>query len=155
MDSRQSPDQALESLWGPLCASSPSTYVYVEGIGSKTAAAGAGVFFGPSSALNLSLVVPGPYLGTADRARIFAIHETLLPVSPDTTLVIYCSSKLVIRQLCYSAAKNLTLGWPGHNGDLFKDTIKLLASRHARTCFVHIDSNSENKSKREAYYLAK
>ncbi|KAJ7602090.1 hypothetical protein DFH06DRAFT_1024240 [Mycena polygramma] len=155
MDSRQSPDQALNSLWGPLCTNSPSTYVYVEGIGSKTAAAGAGVFFGPSSPMNLSLVVPGPYFGTADRARVFAIHETLLAVSPGTTLVIFCSSKLVIRQLCYSAPKNLTLGWPGRDSDLFKDTIKLLASRHARTCFVHIDSNSDNKSKREAYSLAK
>ncbi|KAJ6537181.1 hypothetical protein B0H19DRAFT_962725, partial [Mycena capillaripes] len=84
----------------------------------------------------------------------FFIHETLLAVPPTTSLVVFCSSKMVIRQLCYSAARNMTLGWPGPNGDLFKDTVKLLAARHARTCFVHIDSNSGNKSKKEAYSLA-
>ncbi|KAJ7085347.1 hypothetical protein C8R43DRAFT_909221, partial [Mycena crocata] len=154
MDSRESQDEALVSLWGPVTTHSAPTYVYVEGVGSKTAAAGAGIFFGIGASQNQSVVVPGPHFGTAERARIFAIHETLRTVSPTTTLVIFCTSKAVIRQLCYSAASNMALGWPGSNGDLFKSTVKLLASRHAQTCFVHIDSNDTNKSKKEAFWLA-
>ncbi|KAJ7158972.1 hypothetical protein C8R43DRAFT_882080 [Mycena crocata] len=155
MDSRESPDEALLSLWGPITEQSASTYVYVEGVGSKIAAAGAGVFFGIGATQNLSLVVPGPYFRTAERVRIFAIHETLRTVSPMSGLVIFCTSKAVIRQLCYSAASNITLGWPGPNGDIFKSTVKLLSSRHAQTCFVHVDSNDTNDPKRQAFSLAK
>ncbi|KAJ7086191.1 hypothetical protein C8R44DRAFT_650900, partial [Mycena epipterygia] len=155
MESTESPDEALNSLWGPVTMQSPSIYVYVEGIGSKKASAGAGIFFGLFSPLNISCTVPGPQFATADRARIFAIYQTLLAVSPMTSLVIFCTSKMVIRQLCYSAANKMTLGWPGANGDIFKATIKLLAARHARTCFVHVDSNAPNASKRQAYSLAK
>ncbi|KAJ7688064.1 hypothetical protein B0H17DRAFT_1203256 [Mycena rosella] len=140
MDSRESPDEALDSLWGVVSVQSPSTHVYVEGVVSKTAAAGAGIFFGTLSPLNSSLLVPGPHFGTADRARIFSIHETLRTVAPTTTL---------------SAANNMMLGWPGPNGDIYKATIKLLASRHAETCFVHVDSNTDNTSKKQAYTLAK
>ncbi|KAJ7020841.1 hypothetical protein C8F04DRAFT_973587, partial [Mycena alexandri] len=142
MDSRQTAGQALDSLWGPISAKGSGSYVYVEGIGSKTNAAGAGIFFGPNSSLNLSLVVPGPNYGTAERARIFAIHQVLVNASPAADVVIFCTSKAIVRQLCYSAAKNMNLGWPGQNSDIFKDTIKLLASRHARTTFVHVESRS-------------
>ncbi|KAJ7320691.1 hypothetical protein DFH08DRAFT_1034422, partial [Mycena albidolilacea] len=156
MDPTESPDKALESLRGPLSAESPSTYVYVDGIGSKTTAAGAGIFFGLSSLMNKLLVVPRPGFGTADRARVFSIHETLLTVVPATTLVIFCTSRMVIRQFkCYSAAKNMTLGWPGSNRDMFKATVKLLAARHARTYFVHVNSNSTNESKKQASSLAR
>ncbi|KAJ7155020.1 hypothetical protein C8R46DRAFT_1296065, partial [Mycena filopes] len=155
MNSRESASDALDSLWGPVHAESASSYIYVEGVGSKTTAAGAGIVFGRSSSLDSSLVVPGPNFGTAERARIFAIREALLKVSPHTQLVIFCTSKAIIRQLCYNAAKNSTLGWPGANADIFKDTIKLLSSRHARTSFVYVDANSGNKSQREAWNLAK
>ncbi|KAJ7070408.1 hypothetical protein B0H15DRAFT_763188, partial [Mycena belliarum] len=149
------PDEALDALWGPILIDSPSVYVYVEGVRSKTAYAGAGVFFGPSSPWNKTLAVPGTESGTADRARIFAIHEALFQCAPTSRLVVFCTSKSVIRQLCYSAASNLNLGWPGANADIFKDTIKMLSARHARTCFVHLESSTTNGSQKQAYYLAK
>ncbi|KAJ7766154.1 hypothetical protein B0H16DRAFT_1309418, partial [Mycena metata] len=155
MDARQSPDEALDTLWGPILAESPSVYIYVEGVRSNKALSGAGVFFGPSSPSNMSLVVPGPEPGTADRARIFAIHEVLQRISPTVRLVIFCTSKSVIRQLCYAAAINLALGWPGANGDIFKATVKLLSARHARTCFVYVESNADNESRKHACFLAK
>ncbi|KAJ7183424.1 hypothetical protein C8R46DRAFT_846653, partial [Mycena filopes] len=67
------------------------------------------------------------------------LHEVLLRSPPTTPLIIFCTSQLVIRQLCYAAAKNLNLGWPGANSDIFKDTVKLLSMRPARTCFVYLD----------------
>ncbi|KAJ7141624.1 hypothetical protein C8R46DRAFT_921118, partial [Mycena filopes] len=155
MDARETPDEALASLWGPTFAESRPTYVYVEGVGSKTTAAGAGIFYGPDAASNRSFVVPGPNFGTADRARLCAIHNTLCITEPTTTLVIFCSSKALIRQLCYSAAKNSSLGWPGPNSDVFKDIVRLLGRRHARTSFVHVDSRSGNHFQKEAYFLAK
>jgi hypothetical protein len=33
---------------------------------------------------------------------------------------------------------------------MFKATVKLLAARHARTCFVHVNSNSTNEYKKQA-----
>jgi hypothetical protein len=62
---------------------------------------------------------------------------------------------MIIRILCYSTAKNTTLGWPGSNGDLFKSVVKLLAGRHAGTCFVFVNTKEDNPAKREAYALAK
>jgi broad specificity phosphatase PhoE len=38
---------------------------------------------------------------------------------------------------------------------MFKATVRILAVRHARTCFVHIDSNSTNESKNQATALAR
>jgi hypothetical protein len=61
----------------------------------------------------------------------------------------------VIRQLCYAAANNLALGWPGTNADIFKATVKLLSTRHARTFFFFVDSNANDESRKYAYALAK
>ncbi|KAJ7150528.1 hypothetical protein C8R43DRAFT_837214, partial [Mycena crocata] len=123
--------------------------------GFKKGPSGAGIFHGSGSALNLALRVPGPERLNADRARLFAIHEAVRLAPSDKTLVIFCTSKMIIRQLCYSAAKNMALGWPGSNGDLFKSLIKMLAARHAATHFVHVDPKKDNQSKRDAYSLAK
>ncbi|KAJ7094862.1 hypothetical protein C8R44DRAFT_535318, partial [Mycena epipterygia] len=76
--------------------------------------------------------VPGPGKPTADRGRIYAIYEALCRVDSDKTLVIFCTSKMVIRQLCFAAAKRIALGWPGPNGDIYKAAVSLLAKRHAK-----------------------
>ncbi|KAJ6559759.1 hypothetical protein B0H19DRAFT_945457, partial [Mycena capillaripes] len=158
MDARQTPDKAVNLLYGPVLSQSPPIQVYVEGAapGSvRTKSAGAGVCFGIGSSLNTCLKVPGPGKPTADRGRIFGIHAALRKVDSDKTLVIFCTSKMIIRQLCYAAAKKTALGWPGPNGDIFKDTVNLLAQRHGRTTFVHVESKAKNDRKQEAYSLAK
>ncbi|KAJ7108086.1 hypothetical protein C8R44DRAFT_582406, partial [Mycena epipterygia] len=115
---------------------------------------GAGIFFGTESTSNLALRVPGPDHLTADRARLFAIHEALRLAASDRSLVIFCTSKMIIRVLCYSAA-NTALGWPGLNRDLFKSVVKMLSARHAGTRFVYVDSKENNPAKCAAYALAK
>jgi ribonuclease HI len=161
MDSRESPDAALSSLWGQVLAESIPTQIYVEGAApgaTQTKSAGAGIFFGPDSLFNRSLKVPGgstQFHATADRGRIYAIHEAIQKVDSDKTVLIFCTSKMVIRQLCYTAAKNMAIGWSGSNGDLFKATVKLLAARHGRTIFVYLDKKADNESKRGAYALAR
>jgi hypothetical protein len=158
MDARETPDKALNSIYGPVLSHSPPIHIYVEGAAPgpvRTKSAGAGICFGIGSALNACVKVPGPGKPTADRGRIFAIHEALQKVEPDQTLVIFCTSKMVIRQLCYAAAKKMAIGWPGPNGDLFKDTVLLLGKRHGRTTFVHVESKAKNDRKQEAYSLAK
>jgi hypothetical protein len=159
MDARETKDEALESLWGPVQTLSSPIHIYVEGVAakgnSKTGSSGAGIFFGPGSTSNKGLRVPGPGHLSADRARLFAIHEALQIIPSDKTIVMFCTSKMIIRILCYSAAKNTSLGWPGSNGDLFKSVVKLLARRHAGTFFVLVDTKDDNPAKREAYALAK
>ncbi|KAJ7185042.1 hypothetical protein C8R46DRAFT_883480, partial [Mycena filopes] len=133
-------------------------HIYVEGVAPgtvRTKSSGAGIYLGKDSPLNTSVKVPGPGRATSDRACIYAIHEAVQQVPSDRTLVIFCSSKTVIRQLCYCAARNMAIGWPGSNGDIFKSTIGLLAARHARTTFVHVDKKDKNPSKLAAYHLAK
>ncbi|KAJ7040077.1 hypothetical protein C8F04DRAFT_890919, partial [Mycena alexandri] len=150
--------EALDSLWGFTQVDSPPTHIYVEGVaakGKKPGPGGAGIFFGLDSPLNMALAVPGPENVNADRARLFAIHEAIQQVPEDRSLLLFCTSKMIIRQLCYSAAKNMQLGWPGRNGDIFKAVVDLLASRGARTCFVFLDSKANNEAKRTAYALAK
>ncbi|KAF8200566.1 hypothetical protein K438DRAFT_1436781, partial [Mycena galopus ATCC 62051] len=148
----------LASLWGPVLVESIPVQVYVEGActrGKKTGPAGAAIYFQEKSPLNVALKVPGPGSLTADRARIFAIHEAVHAAPADKNLLVFCTSKMIIRQICFLAAKNTQLGWPGQNGDLFKSIVNLLASRKAETCFVHINSKANNESKRAAYDLAK
>ncbi|KAJ7161637.1 hypothetical protein C8R46DRAFT_1283929 [Mycena filopes] len=96
MHSKQTLDEALDSLWGLALVDSPPTHIYVEGTAAK-----------------------GRKPGLA------------------------------------GAAKNMQLGWPGRNGDVFKSIVNLLATRRARTCFVFLDSKSNNEAKRTAYALAK
>ncbi|KAJ6566246.1 hypothetical protein B0H19DRAFT_875209, partial [Mycena capillaripes] len=131
------PDEALNSLWGPTVVGSPPTQIYIEGTAAnsnKPSSAGAGIFFGPDSPLNMALAVPGPEPANAERVKLL---------------------KCIIRQLCYSAAKNMQLGWPGRNGDILKAVVNLLAKRQARTCLVFVESKSNNEAKRAAYTLAK
>lgn len=158
MDSKQGPDEALDSLWGPVLTDSLPTHIYVEGAiakGKKNCPAGAGVYLGPDSFLIGSFKVPGPERPTADRARLFAMHEAIRLAPENKTLLVFCTSKMIIRQLCYCAAKNSQLGWPGKNGDIFESLVNLLAGRKAATCFAHIDSKANNDAKRTAYSLAK
>ncbi|KAJ7149465.1 hypothetical protein C8R43DRAFT_887912, partial [Mycena crocata] len=158
MDAKETKDEALESLWGPILCDTTATHIYVEGVasqGTRKGPSGAGIFYGSISSSNLAVRVPGPERLTADRARLFAIHEAVRLAPGDKTLIIFCTSKMIVRQLCYSAAKNMALGWPGCNGDLFKSLVKMLAARHAGTRFVYVDTKSDNQAKREAYSLAK
>ncbi|KAJ6548911.1 hypothetical protein B0H19DRAFT_862224, partial [Mycena capillaripes] len=148
----------LNSLWGPTVVDSPPTQIYIEGTaakGNKPSSARAGIFFGPDSPLNMALAVPGPEPANADRAKLFAMHEAIQQVPKNRSILLFCTSKMIIRQLCYSAAKNMQLGWPGRNGDIFKAVVNLLAKRQARTCLVFVDSKSNNEAKRAAYTLAK
>jgi ribonuclease HI len=127
-----------------VLTSSAPVNIYVEGAAPgaiKTKSAGAGIFFGLGSSSNASLKVPGPGRATSDRGCIYAICEAVRKVDSDTTLVIFCSSERVIRELRLSAAKNSALGWPGVNGDL--------------TRLVHIDSKAKNEWKYSARSLAK
>ncbi|KAJ7088957.1 hypothetical protein C8R44DRAFT_590694, partial [Mycena epipterygia] len=152
------PEQALISLYGPVLSESSPVHVYVEGAAPgavRTKSAGAGIYFGIGSPSNASIKVPGPGKPSADRGRIFAILEAVRRVDSDKTLVIFCTSKFVIRQLCYAAAKNMAIRWPGINGDLFKETTSLLGQRHGKTSFVYLDAKADNDRKREAYSLAK
>ncbi|KAJ6537552.1 hypothetical protein DFH09DRAFT_930715, partial [Mycena vulgaris] len=158
MDSREGPDEALVSLYGPVLSETPPVQIYVEGAapgGIRTKSAGAGIYFGLDSTLNRSLKVPGPGRPSSDRARVYAIYEALREVDPDRSILMYCTSKAVIRLLCYAAASKIALGWPGANGDLFKSTVSLLANRHAQTTFIHLDSKGKNEYKQQAYSLAK
>ncbi|KAJ7077516.1 hypothetical protein B0H15DRAFT_789639, partial [Mycena belliarum] len=155
MDAKETDESALKSLWGPVLAKSVPVQVYVEGASAKGKKAGAGIFFRSESPLNMSLTVPGPERLSADRARLFAIHEAVQLIPSDKNILVFCTSKMIIRQICYSAAKNTQLGWPGNNGDIFKSLVKLLAARNASTCFVHVESRADNESKRAAYALAR
>jgi hypothetical protein len=60
MGAKETKDEALESLWGPvLCVSSP-THIYVEEAaakGNKTGASGAGIYLGPGSHSNSAVRV--------------------------------------------------------------------------------------------------
>jgi hypothetical protein len=157
MDSKQTKDEALRSLWGPVLADSIPIQFYVEGAsakGNKTRA-GAGIFLGSDSPFNIALQVPGPGQLSADRGRLFAIHEAIRMAPPNKSVLVFCTSKMIIRQLCYSAAKNSQLGWPGQNGDIFKSIVQLLAARKTETGFMFIESKANNESKRGAYALAK
>jgi hypothetical protein len=99
-DSKQTGEEALKSLWGPVLVQSIPLHIYVEGASSKNnKCGGAGIFFGPDSSQNKSLNVPGPERLTADRARLFAIHEAVFAVPEDKSLLIFCTSKMIIRQI--------------------------------------------------------
>ncbi|KAJ6478927.1 hypothetical protein C8R45DRAFT_833124 [Mycena sanguinolenta] len=158
MDAKETKDEALESLWGPVLCEYTPTHIYVEAVaakGSKKGPSSAELFYREGSPQNSALRGPGPERLTANRARLFAIHEAVRMAPSDQGLLIFCTSKMIIRQLCYSAAKNTVLGWPGNNGDIFKSLVQLLAAHHVCTRFVYVDSKEDNQAKREAHAFAK
>jgi hypothetical protein len=92
MDARESPDEAFHSIYDPVLSHSSPIHIYVGGaapgsVGTKSA--GAGICLGIGSTLKICVKVPGPGKPTADRGRIFAIHEALGKVDLDKTLVIF------------------------------------------------------------------
>jgi hypothetical protein len=106
MDSKETKDQALDSFWGPVLAETIPTHIYIEGTYFKNKSAGGGIYFGPGSPMNTKLLLSMLERPTADLARLVAIQEAVTMVPPDRSLLIFCTSKYMIRQLCYSTAKN-------------------------------------------------
>ncbi|KAJ7731019.1 hypothetical protein B0H16DRAFT_1239258, partial [Mycena metata] len=155
MEAKETKDEALESLWGPLLCDSAPIAVYVEGVAAKGSKTSAGIFYGPGSKYNQALRVPGPGHMSADRARLFAIYQTLLRAPSDKSLLIFCTSKMIdypTTLLCCCLEQYAGLG--RSNGDLFKAVFQLLAARHGGIRFVHVGTKEDNQSKREAYALA-
>ncbi|KAJ7051601.1 hypothetical protein C8F01DRAFT_926356, partial [Mycena amicta] len=92
---------------------------------------GAAIFFRESSPRNMTFSVPGPCSKTtgSQRAHLYAVYEALHAIQPDLTLVVYCMSKQIIRDICYKAADQVQLGWPGSNRDLYLAIVELLSRR--------------------------
>jgi hypothetical protein len=103
---KETKDQALDSFWGPVLAETIPTHIYIEGAYFKNKSAGGGIYFGPGSPMNTKLLLSMLERPTADLARLVAIQEAVTMVPPDRSLLIFCTSKYMIRQLCYSTAKN-------------------------------------------------
>ncbi|OCH87191.1 ribonuclease H-like protein, partial [Obba rivulosa] len=119
--------------------------VYTDGScldnGTPSARAGAGVYWGPGAAKNLSARVPG--LQTNGRGELLAVVFVLLDAELCRPLVICSDSEYVIT------------GWDCANSDMLQDAVRLLQLRPAPTVFHWVKAHSGNQHNDAADSLAK
>ncbi|KAF6742828.1 ribonuclease H-like domain-containing protein, partial [Ephemerocybe angulata] len=114
--------------------------IYVDGAGlnngRKNARAGSGAYWGPDCARNFSIRVPDQQ--TNNRGELYAVLTVLRVESPQHTLLIYSDSEYVMEGLVLRGPQNAARGWDMTNGDLFRDTAKLLRHRPAPVTFIQV-----------------
>ncbi|OCH88480.1 ribonuclease H-like protein, partial [Obba rivulosa] len=152
-----SPEEALAELYGPAYYDGPPMFVYTDGScldnGTPSARAGAGVYWGPGAAKNLSARVPG--LQTNGRGELLAVVFALLDAELCRPLVICSDSEYVIHSLCHWAPKREATGWDCANSDMLQDAVRLLQLRPAPTVFRWVKAHSGNQHNDAADSLAK
>ncbi|GBE82387.1 Ribonuclease H1 [Sparassis crispa] len=153
----ETPEAALQRLYGPVYIDTPPVSVYTDGScmrqGTPTAAAGAGVYWGPNNTRNNSIRVPGDQ--TNNRGELFAILHALMVTSPSRTLRLYTDSTYSIHSLCHWAPQHASLGWSCANADIMRDAVAFLTWRIAPTVFIWIKGHAGNAHADAADALAK
>ncbi len=155
---RPSTDEALTKLYGPVFFSSPSLIrAYSDGAcfhnGTPHARAGAGIYFGPNSALNDSFRVTGPQ--TNNRGKLLAILKILVGGRRDRALHILTDSEYSIRSIVYWGPAHAAQGWYCSNGDLLSDIAAWIRYRTATLVLEHVHAHSGNAHNNAADALAK
>ncbi|KIJ43015.1 hypothetical protein M422DRAFT_106592, partial [Sphaerobolus stellatus SS14] len=108
--------------------------------GHALAAAGARIYWGPSSPKNHSLRVPGAQAN--NRAELYAILVALSLADPERTLQLYTDSQYSICSICYWSSRNAARDWVCANGGILRlvyDTIRL---RSAPCLLYHVLGHS-------------
>ncbi|KAF7359946.1 Ribonuclease H1 [Mycena venus] len=143
--------------YGPATVRTDPIYVYAASScvaeGKPNVRAGSGVYWGPNNRSNRWSSVPGKQ--TDGRAALFAVTLAVLAAPRDRSLILYTSSKFVIRTFCYWTGKNYTEGWPCQNADIIKVTAELIRERSAGVEFRYAASPQTNNHSREALALAR
>ncbi|KAJ7143905.1 hypothetical protein C8R44DRAFT_601909, partial [Mycena epipterygia] len=132
------------SLFGPVCAETNRVKVTVHGTctnaGKISAAAGAGIYWGPNANRNRAMRIWGTQ--TNARADLVAVIVALQLSLPEESLEISTRSEYAIRSAKYYAFKNNARGWRCANGDLLKAMSDLIKERVAPVHFLHIKKNA-------------
>ncbi|KAL1684507.1 ribonuclease H-like domain-containing protein, partial [Schizophyllum commune] len=148
----------IRALYGPTRGPTLATvHVWTDGScienGKSSARAGAGVYFGMNCARNVAARVPG--LQTNNRGEHLSVILALLATEPQSPLVIYTDSELVIHTYCHWARRFEQEGWSCSNSDLVRYGVALLRDRPAPTTFRWVKGHSGNAGNEHADLLAK
>jgi ribonuclease HI len=154
---RQTPEEALDDLYGTCRNVAASENVYTDGscmdTNTASARAGAGIYWGHGSVRNGSRRVPGEQ--TNNNAEMYAVAEALRRARPDYRLLVFSDSTYVIRLLCYSAPRLASEGWTCVNATVIKTVVARLQNRTAPVEFIHVRSHTGNEWNDAADALAK
>lgn len=141
---------AIEALYGVVGIESQERNplnVYTDGSclnpESKTARAGAGIFWGFGAAANRSLRVPG--IQTNNRAELYAILHTIHQAAPHRSLRLFTDSTFAIQSICYYALQHAEVGWKCAHGDILSDIAKHIKRRCAPIQFCWVKGHVGNE----------
>ncbi len=153
-----STDEALTKLYGLVFFSSPLLiHAYSDSAcfhnGTPHAHAGAGIYFGPNSALNDSFKVTSPQ--TNNRGELLVILKILVVAWRDHALHILTDSEYSIYSIVYWGPAHAAQGWHCSNGDLLSDIAAWIYYCTAPLILKHIDAHSGNAHNDVADALAK
>ncbi|KAI9063558.1 ribonuclease H-like protein, partial [Trametes sanguinea] len=147
--------QAVQALFGPCWHTSPRVDVWTDGSAmhgpNRT---GAGIYYGPNSARNAAVRVPGTSQ-TNNRAELYAVLHVLYHAEPHISLGIHSDSQYVIHSICHWATRNAQLGWRCLHGDLLAAMQAILRARTAPVLFYWVKGHSGNNNNTTADELAK
>jgi ribonuclease HI len=152
-----SSQEVLRDLYGPVYLTTDPIEVYTDGSslanGTRAAAAGAGIYFGPHALQNAGLRVPGKQ--TNNRAELFAILSAVVVVPLKKSLVIYTDSQYAIRSILDWAPMHSICGWSCENGDVLRHIAAWLRAREAPLKLNFIHAHAGNRHGDAADLLAK
>ncbi|KAJ7207106.1 ribonuclease H-like domain-containing protein, partial [Mycena pura] len=131
--------------------------VYVDGSclrqASNTAAAGAGIFWGPGNPGNKGVRVPGDQ--TNNRAELFAVLTVLAETPIDIPLDFRTDSMYVIEMIVTQGPSLAQRGWNCANNDLLRAIQHQIRRRPVTVQFHHVHGHTGNLSNEDADRLAK
>ncbi|KAJ7777672.1 hypothetical protein DFH07DRAFT_731163, partial [Mycena maculata] len=134
------------SLFGHVRAETDPIKVTVHGTctnaGKFSAAAGAGIYWGPNAKRNRAIRA----WGTQNNARsdLTAVISALQLAPAEQSLEISTRSEYAIRSAKYHAFQNDARGWRCPNGDLLKILSALIKERVAPVHFMHLKKEIKN-----------
>ncbi|KAJ7087500.1 ribonuclease H-like domain-containing protein, partial [Mycena epipterygia] len=157
LNSKLTPEQKLEKLFGCVTATTNPVEGYVDGSclnnGRENAAAGAGVYWGPNHPWNEGVRVPDNQ--TNNRGEVYAIFRALQRGYPGQTLHIWSDSEYAMESITVRVPDEASRGWKCTNGDLFRDIVSLIKQRRAPVVFIQVKGHSGNAHNDAADALAK
>ncbi|KZV98221.1 ribonuclease H-like protein, partial [Exidia glandulosa HHB12029] len=132
--------------------------VYTDGSclnpGTRYAAAGSGIYWGPECLSNLAVRLPGPEQ-TNNRAELYAILRALEQCDTMRSLRIHTDSEYAIRSIAEWAPSRSELAWTCCNGDLLRDICLLIRRRLADLTLIWVQAHGKNQHNAEADALAR
>lgn len=143
-------------LYGEFCAATGAECAWTGGCcidpGVRSAAAGAGVYWGEGNARNAEVRVMGGQ--TKSRGELLAVGIAIWRAAPNKELRVFSDSEYAVRTLCHWGGRLAEEGWVCRNADLIRWIVLVIKARPCRVFLTWVqgsrDTVGNDKAERRA-----